>query len=394
MSFQDPIVGGTVLRIPAIQSPNYSPGVSGWAIFQNGNAEFDNVTIRGEFAGTDFVIDNAGIFFYSGTPATGNLLISIASASGTDGFGNTYPQGASFGAAGTSETVVIGVTGGSPLLYFLSAIADALNNAALQLTVGGTGTAEHDTLVIKSSQDTVHTDYVAVNLNGNSQDGTTQTTSLTLAYVDTTGTVHTDLVLSSTGITINSALILQALTTLNAQLAIDRTTDSSAINVTYTTTVNATNAAYAYNAVGSTGRYLACEVAGDTAARFVVDVNGAHAWGSGTAARDTALGRSAAGVLSVTTGSFSITTAGQGLAVKEGSNAKQGTATLAAGTVTVSNTSVTANSRIFLTAQSSGASGTPGALRVSARTAGTSFTITSSSTTDTSLVAYQIFEPA
>lgn len=84
--------------------------------------------------------------------------------------------------------------------------------------------------------------------------------------------------------------------------------------------------------------------------------------------------------------------AGSGLRVKEGSNAKQGTATLVAGSVTVSNTSVTANSRIFLTSQVDG--GTPGFLRVSARSAGVSFTITSSSGTDTSTVAYQIFEPA
>lgn len=81
-----------------------------------------------------------------------------------------------------------------------------------------------------------------------------------------------------------------------------------------------------------------------------------------------------------------------GLRVSEGANAKQGVATLAAGTVTVANTSVTATSRIFLTSQSDG--GTVGFLRVSARTAGTSFAITSSSATDTSVVAYQIFEPA
>jgi len=91
-------------------------------------------------------------------------------------------------------------------------------------------------------------------------------------------------------------------------------------------------------------------------------------------------------------GNFLIQQAGKGLRVKEGSNAKQGTATLVAGAATVSNTSVTANSRIFLTSQADG--GTPGWLRVSARTASTSFTITSSSGTDTSTVAYQIFEPA
>lgn len=85
-------------------------------------------------------------------------------------------------------------------------------------------------------------------------------------------------------------------------------------------------------------------------------------------------------------------TVGAGLEVKEGSNAKQGTATLVGGTVVVSNNSVTANSRIFLSGQNS--SGTAGALTVSARTAGTSFTILSTSNTDTRLVAYEIFEPA
>ena len=83
-------------------------------------------------------------------------------------------------------------------------------------------------------------------------------------------------------------------------------------------------------------------------------------------------------------------TVGKGLRVKEGTNAKQGTATLVAGTVTVSNTSVTANSRIFLTAQDNSSTGS---LRVSARTAGTSFAITSSNAGDTGVVAYQIFEP-
>lgn len=90
-------------------------------------------------------------------------------------------------------------------------------------------------------------------------------------------------------------------------------------------------------------------------------------------------------------GNLSVGTAGSGLRVKEGSNAKQGTATLTGGTVTVANTSVTASSRIFLTAQDNNSTG---ALRVSARTAGTSFTITSSNAGDSGVVAYQIFEPA
>lgn len=81
-----------------------------------------------------------------------------------------------------------------------------------------------------------------------------------------------------------------------------------------------------------------------------------------------------------------------GLQLKEGSNKWMGTATLTAGAATVSNTSVTANSRIFLTSNVDG--GTPGWLRVSARVNGTSFTITSSNVLDTSTVAWVMFEPA
>jgi len=90
-------------------------------------------------------------------------------------------------------------------------------------------------------------------------------------------------------------------------------------------------------------------------------------------------------------GNIDVKVAGAGLQVKEGTNCKQGTAVLVRGTVTMADTAATASSRIFLTSQADG--GTPGFLRVSARTAGTSFTITSSSGTDTSIVAYEIFEP-
>lgn len=132
-------------------------------------------------------------------------------------------------------------------------------------------------------------------------------------------------------------------------------------------------------------------VSGDAFDRWRLRADGQMDWGPGNGARDTNLYRSGVATLA-TDGSLSLAAAGGGLKVKEGTNATLGTATLAAGTVTVATTKVTANSRIFLTAQTSGAA--PGALRVSARTAGTSFTITSSSGTDTSQVAWFIVEPA
>jgi len=92
-------------------------------------------------------------------------------------------------------------------------------------------------------------------------------------------------------------------------------------------------------------------------------------------------------------GSLNIETAGSGLAVAEGANCKQGVATLTAGTVTVSNASVTSTSRIFLVSQDNGV---VGALRapLSSIVPGTSFVINSSVALDAGVVCYEIFEAA
>jgi hypothetical protein len=78
------------LAIPSIQSPNFLHNVTGWQIDKNGNAEFNNLQIRGTFLGLDFIINSSGAFFYNGPPALGNLKISIASVAGIDQFGNVY----------------------------------------------------------------------------------------------------------------------------------------------------------------------------------------------------------------------------------------------------------------------------------------------------------------
>lgn len=87
MSFLNQIVAGLKLVRAAIQSPNYVTGVSGWTINRDGSAEFNNVVIRG---GTQ---TQGAILMYSGTPAAGKLIASVAPAAGTDSFGNAYVQG-------------------------------------------------------------------------------------------------------------------------------------------------------------------------------------------------------------------------------------------------------------------------------------------------------------
>lgn len=145
---------------------------------------------------------------------------------------------------------------------------------------------------------------------------------------------------------------------------------------------------------------------GDAQPAFEIFGDGQQQWGPGGAgALDTNLRRSgAAALLSdsstltmgaslLTNGSLDAKQVGGGVKVAEGANAKQGTGTLVAGTVTIANTNITANSRIFITPQNLAGAAVPQALSVTARVVGTSFTVTSASALDTSTFAYEIFEP-
>jgi hypothetical protein len=89
--FNNPIVGGGgALVYPSIHSPGFQHLITGWSVNKDGSAEFENLTLRGTFNGIDYIINNAGAFFYSGIPGPGNLIVAISSASGQDQFGNAY----------------------------------------------------------------------------------------------------------------------------------------------------------------------------------------------------------------------------------------------------------------------------------------------------------------
>lgn len=96
-------------------------------------------------------------------------------------------------------------------------------------------------------------------------------------------------------------------------------------------------------------------------------------------------------------GSVATKTAGQGFRIREGTNAKQGVATIAASgtSVTVSTTAVASTSRIHLTPQAVGSSN-PLAVGVQTITAGTSFVIKSATTAPTGgqQIAWTILDPA
>jgi hypothetical protein len=86
-------------------------------------------------------------------------------------------------------------------------------------------------------------------------------------------------------------------------------------------------------------------------------------------------------------GNLSLLNVGNKLKIATGLNASVGTATLSSGTITVNTTAVTASSIILLTLQNCSNCGTP---YISAKTAGTSFLVSSTNVLDGSIVAYQI----
>lgn len=83
------IVGGTVLIIERVESQNYDPGVAGWAIMADGDAEFNNLVARGTFVSGDgtgkhVVIDgtNGQVLFYTGDPQEAAPGSAIANTDG------------------------------------------------------------------------------------------------------------------------------------------------------------------------------------------------------------------------------------------------------------------------------------------------------------------------
>jgi hypothetical protein len=153
-------------------------------------------------------------------------------------------------------------------------------------------------------------------------------------------------------------------------------------------------------------------VAGENFSRAVMRADGMIVLGNGTGAPDTTgFYRESAGNLKTdaflvmngsgqSNGTFTVWGAdkkalkagspGAGVSVAEGANARLGVATLVAGTVTVSNTSVAANTRIFLSRATAG--GTLGQLSYTVN-AGVGFTI-NASTAETSTVNWMLVEPA
>jgi len=171
----NPVVGGVALRIPAIQSPNYNPTAgTGWAIFANGTAVFYGLTITdGTITGPDYTVNSDGAFFYSGTPALGNLLASIASTGGTDAEGNVYQSGVTvyFG-TGYLQLHVSSSLGDVPAAEMVTGAGSEDLHAALYTDVSNAGDAnEYMTTWLLGAGSTFDGKQAAVALNSAAANG-------------------------------------------------------------------------------------------------------------------------------------------------------------------------------------------------------------------------------
>lgn len=89
MAFRNPAIAGNYLVRPALRSPNYVTGSTGWTINRDGSAEFNNVTSRGSVVvgpnpGAHVIVDsvNDAILVYD---STNSLIGSISPATQTIG---------------------------------------------------------------------------------------------------------------------------------------------------------------------------------------------------------------------------------------------------------------------------------------------------------------------
>jgi hypothetical protein len=154
-----------------IFSANYVAGSSGWIIRNDGFAEFNNVTIRG---GT--VVSGTGLY-YNGTPASGNLLFAVASASGTDSFGNTYPRGISAGVS-TGPQVIMNTNSGAGFIQFPT--HRPIENVAGRILVGVSNSGAAN-------------EYAVLQLLGPTVTGATAGSSLLLASQNNDGSSEANL---------------------------------------------------------------------------------------------------------------------------------------------------------------------------------------------------------
>lgn len=208
----NPLVGGGgALVYPSIHSPNFvianpvaSPSPS-WAILKSGLAYFFGLVLTGgTITGPDYIFNTQGLFFYSGTPAAGNLIISLVGPGVVaDPKGNTVkPDGLTiYGPAGQDIFLGLGAVSGNSQLQFLSGAAIEGQASALVTAISGAGATEFLQIALEGPALNVAglTDWMTMQVASSNQGGTTLAEIL-FSYVNNAQVAATILNINNLGL--------------------------------------------------------------------------------------------------------------------------------------------------------------------------------------------------
>lgn len=349
-----------------------------------------------------------GLISVAGSPITtsGTLALTVAGTSGGIPYFSSASTWASSAALAANALVVGGGAGAAPLTTttgtgVLTALGVNVGSAgAVVLLNGAGGTPSSLTL-------TNATGYLGT-VNGNTftsgsstykgtsgQTYTFPTTSATIARIDAPNTFvgannFTNGIAVNTSSTVyrttNGGANVSGSNNFNDITGSASTAGALGIGTSTTTGLLDFTAANGTRRIARAGIGLTnlVNTAGSESADFIISVQ------SGGAAATEKLRVASGGDLTVTGGGEIFATVGKGVTYKSGTGARAGNATLVAGTVTVTNTTVTANTVIMLTRKTAG--GTIGTSITYTLSAGASFTINSDNPLDTSTFSYVLSE--
>jgi hypothetical protein len=144
------------------------------------------------FLGLNFIITSKGIFFYSGTPALGNLVISLVPpGTTTDQFGNVVlPDGLTMYTPGGQTTFLGNASGINLLKFFTNDVLEILPGEIVA-AIEGTGITRFITTAYEGPGINVvgHTDTVGMFLNSPNAGGTSFANG-SLPWFDNAGGTH------------------------------------------------------------------------------------------------------------------------------------------------------------------------------------------------------------
>lgn len=186
-------VSGTIFYGPAqIWTFNSGTSTFSWVTSAQSGAGTNPVGIvepnitGGVVTGAKFIADGSGSEYlgYSGTPASGNLILSISPTAGSDGLGNSWPEGISV--FDTPSNYIAIVPGATNFIQMFSGAAFSSDPPSISGSLFNGGTSsEYQLLALVSGQQTGSTGNAAVQLFSDSNNGTANTANGALVITGT-----------------------------------------------------------------------------------------------------------------------------------------------------------------------------------------------------------------